>query len=148
MSVTYQQEFLRIIQPEMSGLIEADWDEVGHAGLTLDVDWEGYLSIEDRGDLLVFTSRVDGTLVGYFIVVKIPSLQSKGTIFVANEAIFLHKDYRKSRIGLKLFDFAEKCLKEDGHKSLFVTTTEAHPIDKLLVRRGYKKIETRFEKVL
>ena len=132
----------------MVDLIEEDWLEVGHKGMTLDVDWDGYFFLEDRGDLKVFTARVDNKIVGYFLVISFPSLQCKGQVFVANEAIFLSKPYRNSRIGIKLFDFTESCLKSDGYNSLFVTTTEANPIDKFLTRRGYKKIETRFEKVL
>lgn len=148
MSATFQQEFLLHIYHEMEDLLEEDYKEVGHNGYTFNPDWDSYLALETQGMLKVFTARVDNILVGYFVTMIFPSFQSKGNTVVANEAIFVTKEYRKSRIGVGLFKFTEKCLKEDGHKTLIVTTTEANPIDNLLQRMGYYKIETRFEKVI
>ena len=54
----------------------------------------------------------------------------------------------KGLTGYKLFKFAERCLREDGIKVLHLTTTEANPIDAIMQKLGYNKIETKFEKVL
>lgn len=149
-NITYQQEFLCSVKDEVWPLLEQDWQEIEHNKdlLPLDPDWDLYESLESQGLLQVFTARNNGKLIGYFTVVIFPSMHSRGQMLVANDVIYLAKEYRKGFVGLKLFKFVEKCLKEDGHKLLYITTTEQNPIDNMLERMGYKKIETKFEKVL
>ena len=98
--------------------------------------------------LRIFTVRDDTILVGYFVVLLIPSLHNKGLVQGIVDIIYLDKEYRKGFTGYKLFKFSEKCLKEDNIKVMHVTTTEVNPIDPILKRLGYSKIETKFEKVL
>jgi len=65
-----------------------------------------------------------------------------------NDAIFLDKPYRKGFAGVRLIKFAEDCIKQDGHSTLLINTTELNPIDKLMDRLGYTKVVTSFEKEL
>lgn len=148
--ITYQQEFLYKVVDDVKPLLEQDWQEIEHNKdlLPLDPDWDAYETLEQQGMLQIYTVRDSGKLVGYFPVVIFPSLHSKGRMLVANDVIYLHKDYRKGSVGTRLFKFVEKCLKEDGYKVLYVTTTEQYPIDPLMKRLGYNKTETKFEKVL
>jgi hypothetical protein len=60
----------------------------------------------------------------------------------------LGKSHRKGLVGAKLIRFSEKCLREDGYKYLTITTTTANPIDPLMKRLGYQKIEEKFERKL
>lgn len=148
----FQQEFINYTDPsEVIPLLQEDWDEIDHPakrGCDLNPDWDTYRLLEERGLYKVFTARVGGTLVGYFGVFIAPSMHSKGHIMPMADAFYLKKEYRNSRIGIRLFKFVEKCMKEDGHKSLCVISTESYPLDKLLNRLKYTKVETRFEKVL
>jgi GNAT superfamily N-acetyltransferase len=146
MPITYQQEPLFKVIPEVSELLSLDWSEVGR--FPLDPDWELYQVLEDNEALKIFTVRSDGKLVGYFSVVISPSLHSKGKFIVANDVIFLHPDHRKGLIGTKLFKFVERCLQDDGFEQLQVTYTERFDISSLLSRLGYIKVETKFEKRL
>lgn len=147
---TYQQEFLISVRDEMLPLIEEDWREIEHNKdfLPLAPDWDAYYALEEQGLFQLFTARLDGELIGYFTVVKFPSLHSKGKILAANDVIYLCKEHRRGRIGRDLFKFVEGCLKQDGHEVLYVTTSEAHPLDDFMSHLGYKKIESKFEKVL
>ena len=144
--VKYQQEFLSQIKDEMEPLIAKDWDEVGQDHIPLDVDWEAYFDLEESGVLQLFTARKEGLLVGYFLTMTVKSLQSRNHFFVTNDAIYVDPEHRG--VGKGLFQFVENCLKEDGHTNLIVTTTEKFPIDSMMYKMGYKRIETRFEKVL
>ena len=134
----------------VSSLVSLDWSEVGRreAGYHLELDWDLYRTLENNGNLKVFTVRSDGLLIGYFTIVISPSLHSKNSFVVSNDAIFLRPDYRNSGIGIKLFKFVEECLKEDGFKQLQITFTDKHDISSLLTRLGYSKVETKFEKRL
>jgi GNAT superfamily N-acetyltransferase len=146
----YQQEFLNSFIPEVSELAERDWLEVQHntTAVKLDPDWDSYKSLEKQGSLYVFTCRDDNKLVGYFTALIVPNLHSKGHFRVMNDAIFLDKPYRKGFAGVRLIKFAEDCIKQDGHSTLLINTTEINPIDKLMDRLGYTKIVTSFEKEL
>jgi GNAT superfamily N-acetyltransferase len=146
----YQQEFLNSFIPEVSELAERDWLEVQHntTAVKLDPDWDIYKSLEKQGSLYVFTCRDDNKLVGYFTALIVPNLHSKGHFRVMNDAIFLDKPYRKGFAGVRLIKFAEDCIKQDGHSTLLINTTEINPIDKLMDRLGYTKIVTSFEKEL
>lgn len=146
--ITYQQESLVTVMSEIDELARLEWEEVQHDTdeKCLEPDWELFLILEDRGYLKIFTARSCGKLVGYFFATINPDLHSKGNFFVGNDAIFLHPNYRKGRVGIKLFQFTEKCLAEDGYDRLYVTTTEKNKIDRLMSYMGYKKVETRFLK--
>jgi len=150
MPITYQQEPLFKVVPDVIDLAYLDWEEMYHdkEAYPFDPDWDLYYLLEDNGNLLVFTARDSGKLIGYFSVIIGPSLHSKGKFVVSNDIIYLHRDYRKGLIGVKLFKFSEDCLLESGYNQLQVITSEKNNIDSLLKRLDYKKIETKFEKKL
>jgi len=149
-ALSYQQEFLSQVKDDIKPLLEKDWLEIEHnkSVKTLDPDWDAYYNIESSNMLRIFTARDNIKLVGYFVVLLIPSLHNKGLVQGVVDIIYLDKEYRKGFTGYKLFKFSEKCLREDNIKVIHVTTTEVNPIDPILDRLGYSKIETKFEKVL
>lgn len=150
MPITYQQESLVTVARDLGELARLDWEEINHddEAYPLDPDWDLYGMLEDAGSLFIFTVRDGGRLVGYFSVVKSPNPHSKGKFIFCNDVIFLHKDYRKGFIGYKLFQFVEKCLKEDGCTNLQVVFTKQYDITPLLSKLNYKPIESKFEKRL
>jgi GNAT superfamily N-acetyltransferase len=146
----YQQELVQTFAPDMKEIGQRDWEEVQHNSKTskLNPDVESYSLLEERGQLYIFTCRDDGVLAGYFTAFVIPDLHCKGSMRVVNDAIFLDKPYRKGFTGIRLIKFAEDCLKADGYPTLSISTTEQNPIDPLMVRLGYSKVSTTFEKEL
>ena len=82
MSVSYQQEFLSEVEDDIKPLLERDWLEIEHSKSvrSLDPDWEAYYRAENSDMLRVFTVRDDTILVGYFVVLLIPSLHNKGLV--------------------------------------------------------------------
>ena len=150
MTLKYQQEFLATIKQDAEDLLKKDYEEIEHNKELhkLNPDWEIYNILEEQNSLMIFTCRDELKLVGYFVVISTPNLHSKGSILAVADVIFLDKDYRRGLAGYKLFKFAEDCVRKDGFKTLHVTTTEMNPIDPLMSRLGYSKIETKYEKVL
>ena len=147
MQVDYRQEFLSLAQKEVESLAVQEWEESGHPTKELCIDWNTYTQLEEMDKLQFFTARIDNKLIGYFVVLIIPPLTTK-EIIGYYDSVYVHPDYRKSKVFLTLLKFVEKCLKEDGIKSVVASSSTKNPIDKLLSRVGYSPIETKHEKVL
>lgn len=150
MPITYQQESLVTVRKDVVDLAKADWEEINHDddAYPFDPDWDLYSLLEDNGSLMIFTARLGDDLVGYFSVVKSPSLHSKGKFVLCNDVIYLHKGHRKGRTGVGLFKFVEDCLKKDGYSNLQILYSQKYDISPLLSRLGYRHIESKHEKRL
>ena len=147
--ITYQQEFLATIEKDIRPLLEEDYEEIEYNKSIrgLEPDWEAYGQLEYNRMLKIFSCRDSGKLVGYMTVFIGPNLHDKGNFVAAQDILFLTKEYRKGRTGLKLIKFAEDCLREDGFKSLFITTTTDEAA-RLMLGIGYELVEKKFEKEL
>jgi GNAT superfamily N-acetyltransferase len=146
--ISYKQEFLIIAEQEVAPLAVLEWDESGHPTEDLDIDWVSYLSLEAEGKLKFFTARDDGLLIGYFVVLIMSPLTCKHEVMGYYDAVYVHKDYRKSTVARRLFKFVEDCLREDKIYRVIASSSSKKPISKLLTRMGYTEIETKHEKVL
>ena len=146
--VTYQQEFLMLAEDEVTPLAVLEWDESGHPTQDLHIDWESYNRLEEGGQLKFFTARKERLLIGYFVVLVVAPLTSKFDPMGVYDAVYVHKDYRKSTVGKRLFKFVETCMKEDGIYRVLASSSAKNPIGNFLTRMGYHEIETKYEKVL
>lgn len=146
--VKYQQEFLSHAEEEVTPLAVMEWEESGHPTEPLVIDWETYFKLEEAGLLKFFTSRSDGKLIGYFVVIISSPLTTKGELVASYEAVYVHRDYRKSMVASRLFKFVEACIKEDGIHRVVASSSVKNPIGKFLNRMGYNEIETKYEKVI
>ena len=146
--IKYQQEFLCLAEQEVTPLAELEWEESGHPTETLVIDWESYFALEEVGRLKFFTARKDGLLIGYFVVIITSPLTTKGELVGSYDAVYVHKDYRKSTVARRLFKFVEDCMKEDGIYRLIASSSSKNPIGRFLNRLGYKEVETKYERVL
>ena len=146
--IKYQQEFLSYAEQEVTPLAELEWEESGHPTETLVIDWDSYFALEEVGRLKFFTARKDELLIGYFVVIITSPLTTKGELVGSYDAVYVHKDYRKSTVARRLFKFVEACMKEDGIYRLIASSSSKNPIGRFLNRLGYKEIETKYERVL
>lgn len=138
------------MKDEALALIEEHFKEVYPARdvYNLNMDWDTYAKLEELGMLKIFTARDDSILVGYLWVIVSPNIHSKGSYTACDDGLFVVSSHRSKSIAVKLIQFVEKCLKEDGIKTLHLVGTAEKPIDSLVERMGYNKIETKFQKVL
>ena len=146
--VKYQQEFLTLAEDEVTPLAVLEWEESGHPSQDLHIDWESYNKLEEEGRLKFFTARKDGLLIGYFVVIVTTTLTAKFDLMGVYDAVYVHKDHRKSTVGKRLFKFVETCMKEDGIYRVLASSSAKNPIGNFLTRMGYHEIETKYEKVL
>ena len=146
----YQQEFLATVENDIRPLIQRHWEDIAlnKDKIKLNPDWDAYHTLEQAGALKAFTAREDGKLVGYFVVIIQYNLHYKDHLFASNDIIFLHPDYRKGRTGIKLIQFAEKCLKEDGVSVLSINTKVHKPFDKLMQFLGFNLVERIYSKYI
>jgi len=146
--VKYQQELISYARNEIEPLAELEWEESGHPTAKLNIDWNTYYDLESRSALKFFTARKDKLLIGYFVVIVFTPLTAKGEFVGCYDAVYVHKDHRKSSVGKRLFKFVEDCMKEDGICRVVASSSKKNPIGNFLTRMGYNEIETKYEKVL
>ena len=148
--MNYQQEFLATVKSDIRPLLERHWNDiaVNKDKVKLNPDWDAYHSLEQDGKLKIFTAREQGELVGYFVVIVHRNLHYKDHLFASNDVIFLHPDHRKGRTGIKLVQFSEKCLKEDGVSVLAINTKVHKPFDKLMQFLGFSLVERIYSKYI
>lgn len=148
--MNYQQEFLATVEKDIRPLLERHWNDiaVNKDKIKLNPDWDAYHSLEQDGMLKIFTAREQGELVGYFVVIVHRNLHYKDHLFASNDVIFLHPDHRKGRTGIKLIQFSEKCLREDGVSVLAINTKVHKPFDKLMQFLGFSLVERIYSKYI
>jgi GNAT superfamily N-acetyltransferase len=114
----------------------------------LDPDWDAYKSLLDIGRLKFITCKKDDELIGYIIFFIAPHLHYKSCLTAFEDIYFLKKEYRKGRLGLKMFQFAEKTLKEQGINRVIYNTKVHSDNSSLFEYMGYKFIDKVFTKML
>lgn len=149
-TLNYQQEFLVTARPDAQKLLEDHWEEIAlnKGKIALNPDWEAYEALELSGKLKIFTARVNDRMIGYFVVLVGPNLHYKDHIFAVNDILYLDKNYRRGRTGIKLIKFAEQCLKEDGVSVLNINTKTHKPFDSLMEYLGFNLIERVYSKYI
>lgn len=150
MSITYQQEFLDTVEKDIKPLIQDHWEEVGFEKecIKTNPDWEAYYALEKAGVLKVFTVRDDGKFLGYMTVFVKTHLHHKAVLCATVDSLFLEKKNRKGYVGIKLIQFVEKCLKEDGVVVFVASCFPQKPLEKILKRLSYKPMENVYSKLL
>lgn len=111
-------------------------------------DYEAYRRIGAAGMLRCITCRADGELIGYIIFIVTPHLHYKSCVTAQEDIYFVKKEYRKGRVGLKLFQYAEQVLKERGVKRIIMHTKVHLDNSRLFEYLGYKMTDKMFTKML
>ena len=148
--ITYQVEKWSDIVMELSEIFDANWEETGHYQdkLNLNPDYDKYAILDENGLLHVVTTRDGEKLVGYFISLVTTHLHYKDTLHAMNDMLYLIKDYRKGRIAINMFKYAEKDLQERGVKVLTLSMKTMQPFDSLCESLGYSNIERVYGKYI
>jgi len=98
--------------------------------------------------LRCITCRNDEELIGYIIFTITPHLHYKSCITAYEDIYFIKKEYRKGRIGIKLFQYAEKVLKERGINRIVMHTKVHLDNSKLFEYLDYKFTDKLYQKLL
>ena len=134
---------------ELKEIIKDHYEELSVTKtFSLDPDWEAYKQILDVGRLKFVTCKEDGVLIGYIIFFVMPHLHYKTCLTAFEDIYFLKKEYRKGRVGLKMFQFAEKLLKEQGINRIIYNTKVHSDNSSLFEYLGYSFMDKVFTKLL
>jgi GNAT superfamily N-acetyltransferase len=111
-------------------------------------DYEAYKRMAQAGMLRCITCRNDERLIGYIIFIVTPHLHYKSCMTAIEDLYFVTKEFRKGRVGIKLFQYAEKVLKERGVQRIVMHTKVHLDNSKLFEYLGYKMTDKVFTKML
>lgn len=156
MNITYQKEKLFDVKDEVADILKQHWEEVSinKDVIQLDPNWELYKLLEDNGNISITTARDNGKIIGYFGYIITPSLHHRSIKVADGDLFYIHIDYRKSTIAIKLLALSEKYLLEAGVNIIFNKTKDyihnVHGVSSgsLFKRAGYDKIENVYSKLL
>ena len=134
---------------ELKEIIKDHYEELSVTKtFPLDPDWEAYKQLLDIGRLKFITCKDDGKLVGYIIFFISPHLHYKSCLTAFEDIYFLKKEYRKGRTGIRMFQFAEKVMKELKVDRLIYATKVHADNSSLFEYFGFKLMDKVFTKML
>lgn len=148
--ITYAVEAWPDMYKEYEPFVIPHWEELGldRMDVPVSIDWARYQELHDAGILHIVTTRDNGTLIGYHMSLVSTALHYSTTPHAMVDLYYLKPEYRKSKVGLKMFQFAERALKNRGVVKI-ITATKLHlnhtPLFEAL---GYKASEITFTKVI
>jgi len=148
--ISYQIEDWFATKLKMEWLFPLHWKEVAtyKEKIKLDLDYESYDELASKGDLLIITVRDGLKIVGYYWLIVKKHLHYKKSLTAFTDMFFLHPDYRKGMVGVNIFKFAEKILKEKGVERLIVSSKTSHDKSKIFERLKFDKVETVYTKFI
>ena len=114
----------------------------------LDPDWDAYAELANTKKLKFITCKKDADLVGYIIYFVVPHLHYKTCLTAFEDIYFLKKEYRKGRTGIRMFQFGDKVLKDQGVDRVIYNTKVHSDNSRLFEYLGYKCIDKVFTKLL
>ncbi|WP_162987699.1 GNAT family N-acetyltransferase [Acinetobacter bereziniae] len=115
-------------------------------GLDLNFDDELYIQSESLGDFHCLVMRENGQPIGFHWLVTYKLARFKGKKQAGTDAIFVHPNHRQH--SMKLINFSEQYAKDKGCDTWAIATLDPEYRGLLWERKGFKKSETIFIKVM
>jgi GNAT superfamily N-acetyltransferase len=135
---------------EIKPLHAAHWEETEsyRHSIPLSVDYEYMINAERSGRFLLFTLRgPDHELVGNCMMYLTRSTHTRKWI-AEEDTIFIRKDHRKGRLGIKLIRYVETVMRSLGITEIRVTVKTVNRAGDLLQALGYEHTANQLTKVL
>jgi len=114
----------------------------------LEPDLDAYRALANAKMLRCITCRADGELIGYIVFTISRHMHYRTCITAFEDLYFVRKDYRKGRVGIKLFQYAEKVLRQFGINRIVMHTKVHLDNSRLFEYLGYKWTDKVFTKIL
>jgi GNAT superfamily N-acetyltransferase len=124
---------------EIEDLLKLHYEEIAlnKEHIPLDPDWDRYRNLIESKQAYLLTVRDDDKLVGYSIFFVTKHIHYKSSIFASNDLIFLHPDYRKGMVGVRLIQFCEQYLKAMGVAKILWHVKFNKDFTRILHHMGY-----------
>jgi GNAT superfamily N-acetyltransferase len=149
MTVQYVVEDPGTFIEELKEIIPAHYDELCVTkDFPLLPDYAAYGRLYLAGMLKCITARDEAGLIGYAIFIVQPHLHYRTCKTAFEDIYFLRKEHRLGRTGIRLFQFAEEALREDGVNRIIMHTKIHLDNSKLFEYLGYKHTDKLYTKLL
>jgi GNAT superfamily N-acetyltransferase len=127
------------VSEDIKELIKLHYEEiaVNKDVIPLDPDWDRYKALDDSGLIMTVTARDEGKLIGYAIFFVTSHLHYKSTVYANNDLLYLHPDYRKGLVGVRLITISEGFLKQRGVTKIMWHIKFNKDFSRLLHHLGY-----------
>jgi len=147
--LSYHDEDGLLFIEELKELFPAHYDELCVTkDFPLQPDYEAYKRLSQAGMLRCINCRIDKEIVGYIVFIIHPHLHYMSCMTAFEDIYFIKKEYRKGRVGIKLFQYAESVLKGIGVNRIIMHTKVHLDHSRLFEYLGYKHTDKLFTKIL
>jgi len=134
---------------EMQELFPKHYDELCVTkDFPLMPDYDAYKRLSDVGMLKAIVCRTADEVIGYIIFIVQPHLHYRTCLTAFEDIYYIKPEYRKGRIGIRLFQYAEKVLKAYGINRIIMHTKIHLDNSKLFEYLGYKNSDKLYTKIL
>lgn len=149
MTIEYAAEDPKTFIEELKAIIPAHYDELCVTkDFPLAPDYEAYGRLYMAGMLRCVTVRRDAALIGYIVFVVHPHLHYRTCITAFEDLYYLVKEERLGRTGIRLFQFAERVLRDEGVNRIIMHTKVHMDNSRLFEYLGYKNSDKLYTKIL
>ena len=147
--ITYQEEAYSDCIEELKAIYPDHYEELAvEKSVPLEPDYQTYLHLEKLGKISLITCRKDSELIGYVMFFLNTHMHYKSCVVAHEDIYYLKKPYRKGRIGIKLFQYAEQAMREKNVNRIVYGTKVYLDNSKLFEYLGYRFYEKLYTKLL
>lgn len=115
MTIEYSVSNIADCFDEVFGLLAGHYEELSVTKqYELKPDFAVYREYDKRRAAKVILCKCDGAIIGYIVFFVTPHLHYLDCLLAVEDIYYLKPEYRKGRIGLKMFKFAESYLESIG----------------------------------
>lgn len=111
-------------------------------------DYDAYKRLADAGMLRCITVRADEEMIGYAIFIVQPHLHYMTCKTAFEDIYYIRPDFRKGRVGIRLFKYAEDVLQRIGVNRIIMHTKIHMDNSRLFEYLGYKLTDKIYTKIL
>ena len=148
-NIVYASEDLPKFLDEMQHILDEHYDELCVTkDFPLLPDYEAYGRLVVNNMLRCITCRAEGNLIGYVLFIVQPHLHYMTCKTAFEDLYFVKKEFRRGRIGIKLFQYAEDVLKQEGVNRIIMHTKIHLDNSRLFEYLGYKHTDKLYTKIL
>lgn len=140
--------------PEADALFREHWHEIAlnKALMKLAPNWRRYYELEERGALLMLGAFAEvgdsEELVGYSVNIVIEHLHYAELVCCMNDVLFVTREHRHGRLGLRLIQATELMAQRRGAKLMLWHCKQGTTLDALMPRLGYGVQDIVYSKAL
>jgi hypothetical protein len=130
---------------EIFDLMRAHYHEVAHhPDIPPQCDEGRYRKAEEVGLLRIYTVRLLGVLVGYWVGMVATSLHYKSSLQARQDTLFIHPDYRQGLVGYRFLKWVDQQLALEDVEIVYqhnkLLDGGRLDLEPLFVRMGYRPI--------